>query len=267
MELTFEKTTGKKLWRKQTFCVIGGPKIGKSELFSVGDGSLFLDIEGGLGHLGVILKFPKGDRPFRDYDEVEETVTSLVTMKQKGTFPNHVDTVILDTATRFTQLASAKTLELLNDKHPGKDWESLESVTLGGDKGNPGWAMRSNLVDGVLGKLKQLECAVVIIAHMEHKKVKNDMGIELDKQTIDIGGQIGKAFLRYSDHILNIISKNEGGIITRTVRALPTATIEAGSRGLCVPDNWVLENPKSRTPEAMKEAAKANYTKLRSFFE
>jgi len=36
---------------------------------------------------------------------------------------------------------------------------------------------------------------------------------------------------------------------------------------MCIPDNWVLENPKGRTKEAMQEAAKANYLKLRSFFE
>jgi hypothetical protein len=102
---------------------------------------------------------------------------------------------------------------------------------------------------------------------MDHKKIKNDLQIEIDKSTIDIGGQLGKAYLRYSDHILNITSKNDGGIITRTVRALPTATIEAGSRGMCVKDGWVLTNPKAKTPEAMKEAALENYKMLRSFFQ
>lgn len=264
-ELTFEKGVGKKIWRKQTFCVLGQPKIGKSELFSVGEGSAFLDVEGGLSHLEV-LKFPK-ERPFLDYDEMEATVDNLVALQQNGKLPKHVDTFVLDTATRFTQLIDQKVLDIINGKHPGKDWEAIEAITVGGDKGNPGWKMRSTLADSILGKLKQLDCAIVIIAHMEHKKVKNDSGVDIDKQTIDIGGQLGKAYLRYSDHILNIIGKNDGGIITRTVRALPTATIEAGSRGLCIPDQWVLENPKSRTKEAMAEAAQANYKKLRTFFE
>lgn len=262
-EIVIERTGGKKEWRKQTFCVLGAPKIGKSELFAQ-DASLFLDIEGGLSHLDVF-KLPK-ERPFIDYDEMERVIDQLVAMRQSGKFPANIDTVVVDTATRFTQLLDEKVLDLLNTKHPGKDWEAIESVTVGGDKGNPGWKMRSNLADALLGKLKQLGCAVVIIAHMEHKKVKNDSGIEIDKQTIDIGGQLGKAYLRYSDHILNIISKNDGGIITRTVRAIPTATVEAGSRGLCIPDGWVLENPKAKTKEAMVEAAKANYAKLRSFF-
>lgn len=259
-------TSGKnKLWRKQTFCVLGAPKIGKSEMFGANEGSVFLDIEGGLSHLDVV-KFPK-DRPFIDYDELERTIDQLVAMRQTGKFPPKVDTLIVDTATRLTQLASDKAVEILNRKFPNKGWETIEEISLGGTSGSPGWQLRSNLVDALLGKLKQLDCAIVIIAHMEHKKVKNEMGVEIDKQTIDIGGQLGKAYLRYSDHILNIISKNDGGIITRTVRALPTATIEAGSRGLCVPDNWVLVNPVARTPEALKVAAKANFDKLRSFFE
>lgn len=264
MELNFEKAGGKKAWRKQTFCVIGAPKIGKSELFAAGEGTAFLDIEGGLSHLSVV-KFPK-ERPFLDYDELESTLDNLVALKQSGKLPTNIDTFVVDTATRLTQLASEKTVEIMNKKHPNKNWETIEEISLGGDKGSPGWQLRSNLVDALLGKLKQLDCAIVIIAHMEHKKVKNDMGIDIDKQTIDIGGQLGKAYLRYSDHILNIIGKNDGGIITRTVRALPTATIEAGSRGLCIPDNWVLENPKARTPEALKEAAVNNFKKLRSFF-
>lgn len=264
-EISFDKSSGKKEWRKQTFCVLGAPKIGKSELFAAGEGTAFLDIEGGLSHLSTV-KFPK-DRPFLDYDELESTIDSLVALKQSGKLPSTIDTFVVDTATRLTQLASDKAVEILNKKFPGKNWETIEEISLGGTSGSPGWQLRSNLVDALLGKLKQLGCAIVIIAHMEHKRVKNDLNIEIDKQTIDIGGQLGKAYLRYSDHILNIIGKNDGGIITRTVRALPTATIEAGSRGMCIPDNWVLENPKGRTKEAMQEAAKANYAKLRSFFE
>lgn len=263
-ELTFEKQDSKKRWRNQTFCVLGAPKIGKSELFAAGEGTCFLDIEGGLSHLSVV-KFPK-ERPFLDYDELESTIDGLVALQQAKKFPKEIDTVVVDTATRLTQLASDKALEILNRRHPNKNWETIEEVSLGGDKGSPGWQLRSNLVDALLGKLKQLDCAVVIIAHMEHKKVKNDLGVEIDKQTIDIGGQLGKAYLRYSDHILNIIGRNDGGIITRTVRALPTATVEAGSRGLCVPDNWSLVNPTERSANAMRIAAKANYDKLRSFF-
>lgn len=265
MELNFEKTGSEKAWRKQTFCIIGAPKIGKSELFAAGEGTAFLDIEGGLSHLSVV-KFPK-DRPFIDYDELEATLDNLVALKQTGKFPPQIDTFVVDTATRLTQLASEKTVDIMNKKHPNKDWETIEEISLGGDKGSPGWQLRANLVDNLLGKLKQLGCAIVIIAHNENKKVKMDNGVEIERNTIDIGGQLGKAYLRYSDHILNIIGKNDGGIITRTVRALPTASVEAGSRGLCIPDKWVLENPKDRTPEALKEAAVANYKKLRSFFD
>ena len=263
-EIKFEKTEQSKKWRDQTFCILGAPKIGKSELFSAGDGTVFLDIEGGLTHLNVV-KFPK-DRPFLDYDEIESLVDELVAMKHKGTFPKHIDTIVIDTATRFTQLLSDKTVQIFNRKL-NKEWETIEEINLGGDKGSPGWSQRNNLADNILGKLKQLQCAVVIIAHTDNKKIKNDLGVDITMSTIDIGGQLGKSYLRYSHHVLNIISKTEpDGLITRTVRALGTGTVEAGSRGLCIPDKWVLENPKARTPEAMKEAALSNYKKLRSFF-
>lgn len=264
IELVFEKSTGKKVYRKQTFCIIGPPKCGKSSLLE-DDRTLALDVEGGLSHLNI-LKFPK-DRPFKDYDEMEQVVDQLVALKQAGKFPAHIDTISLDTATRFTQLCSDKALEILNRKHPNKNWETLEEVSLGGDKGSPGWQLRSNLADAILGKLKQLDCAIWIIAHNENKKVKNDAGVDIEKSTIDIGGQLGKAYLRYSDHILNIIAKTgPDGVITRTVRAMNTAQVEAGSRGLCLEPKWDMVNPASRTAEAMKIANKENFEKIRSAF-
>jgi len=264
MELNFEKSAGKKYYRKQTFCIIGPPKCGKSSLLE-DERTLALDVEGGLSHLNIT-KFPK-DRPFLDYDEMEATVDSLVAAKQAGKFPAIIDTVSLDTATRFTQLCSDKTLEIMNKKHPNKGWETIEEVSLGGDKGSPVWSLRSNLADSLLGKLKQLDCAIWIIAHNENKKVKNDQGVEVEKSTIDIGGQLGKAYLRYSDHVLNIIGKvGPDGVITRTIRAMNTATVEAGSRGLCLPPSWEMINPKGRTAEAMSEANKANFEKIRSHF-
>lgn len=264
MDLSFEKKAPNKAWREQTFCVLGAQKIGKSELFSAGEGTVFLDIEGGLSHLEVV-KFPK-DRPVLDYDELEAIIDEMVAMKHKGTFPKHIDTIVLDTATRLTQLLSDKTVQIFNRKL-NKEWETIEEINLGGDKGSPGWSQRNNLADNILGKLKQLQCAVTIIAHTDTKKQKNDLGADVMVSTIDIGGQLGKSYLRYSHHILNIVSKIEAdGMITRTVRAIQSGTVDAGSRGLCIPDKWVLANPTARTPEAMKLAAKANYDKLRSFF-
>lgn len=264
--ITFEKVASKKSWRRQSFLVLGAPKIGKSELFAAGEGSLFLDIEGGLNHLDI-MKHPK-ERPFLDWDELENYLDGLVAMKHKGTFPVNVDTIVIDTATRLVNLSTAKALELLNKKF-SKDWETIEEINVGGDKGNPGWAMRTNMIDNLVAKCKQLNVAVVVIAHLEHKKTKTDVNgtvVEMDKATISLGGNIGRAFLANADHILNMVSKNENGIITRVVRTINTPTIEAGSRGLCVPDRWELINPTARTPEALKLAAKLNYDKLRSFF-
>lgn len=264
MEMNFEKSQGKKVYRKQTFCIIGPPKCGKSSLLE-DDRTLALDIEGGLSHLSIT-KFPK-DRPFLDYDELEGTVDQLVAMRQGGKFPAHIDTISLDTATRFTNLCGDKALEIFNRKFPGKNWETLEEITLGGDKGSPGWSVRTNLADAILGKLKQLDCAVWIIAHNENKKAKNDANVEVEMNTIDIGGQLGKSYLRYSDHILNILPKpSPDGIITRTVRAMQTGNIMAGSRGLCLPSKWDMINPTARTAEAMKQANKENFEFIRKHF-
>lgn len=261
-ELNFEKAEGKKLYRKQTFCIIGPPKCGKSSLLE-DDRTLALDVEGGLSHLSIT-KFPK-DRPFLDYDELEGVVDQLVAARQSGKLPKHIDTVTLDTATRFTTLCGDKALELMNKKF-NKEWETLEEINIGGDKGSPGWSVRANLADAILGKLKQLNCAVWIIAHNENKKVKEN-SVEIEKSTIDIGGQLGKAYLRYSDHILNIICKtNSEGVITRTIRAMASSTVEAGSRGLCLPSKWDMINPEARTPEAIRKANKANFDHIRSFF-
>ena len=263
-----EKT---KKWRKQSMLIIGPPKIGKSEMMAQ-DGTLFLDCEGGLNHLACV-KYPE-NRPFIDWDEMEAYVNQLVMMKQKGTFPSEINCVTVDTATRFTQLATDKTVEIYIGKLTKGDnvpeFKTIEEIPLGGDKGNPGWATRQNLIQGLVNKLKQLEVCLVFIGHLDHKKIKTDVNgtvVELDKTTISIGGQVGKFFVSDPDHVLNMVSINDGGIIKRTVRTIGTASMDAGSRGRCIPDKWQLDNPKSLKDEDLQDAAKANYTKLRSFFE
>lgn len=270
-DVAFKKSEKSKKWRKQSMLIIGPPKIGKSELMAQG-GTLFLDCEGGLNHLSC-MKHP-AERPFLDWDELEGYVDQLVAMKQKGTFPAEIDCVSIDTATRFTQLATDKTVDIYitkltkGDNVP--DFKTIEEIPLGGNQGNPGWATRQNLIQGLYNKLKQLEVCVAVIGHLDHKKLKTDVNgtvVELDKTTISIGGQVGKFMVSDPDHVLNMVAVNDGGIIKRTVRTIGTASMDAGSRGRCIPDKWVLENPKSLNDEDLEVAAKANYAKLRSFFE
>ena len=270
-DLTFKKSEKTKKWRKQSMLIIGPPKIGKSELLAQ-DGTLFLDCEGGLNHLPCI-KYPE-HRPFLDWDEMEGYVDRLVAMKQKGTFPVHIDCIAIDTATRFTQLATDKTVDIYvgkltkGDNVP--DFRTIEEIPLGGDKGNPGWATRQNLIQGLSNKLKQLDVCLVWIGHLDHKKIKSDVNgqvIELDKSTISIGGQVGKFLVSDPDHVLNMVAVNDGGIIKRTVRTIGTASMDAGSRGRCILDKWQLENPKSLSDDDLAVAAKNNYAKLRSFFQ
>ena len=270
-DLTFKRSEKTKKWRKQSMLLIGPPKIGKSELLAQ-DGTLFLDCEGGLNHLPCI-KYPE-NRPFIDWDELESYVDRLVALRQQSKFPEAIDCLVIDTATRFTQLATDKTVDIYigkltkGDSIP--DFKTIEEIPLGGTQGNPGWATRQNLIQGLINKLKQLEICLVFIGHLDHKKLKTDVNgtvVELDKSTISIGGQVGKFFVSDPDHVLNMVAVNDGGIIKRTVRTIGTASMDAGSRGRCIPDKWVLENPKSLKDEDLAEAAKLNYTKLRSFFE
>ena len=270
-DLTFKKAEKTKKWRKQSMTIIGPPKIGKSELLAQ-DGTLFLDCEGGLNHLACI-KFPE-NRPFLDWDELENYVDSLVAMKQKGTLPQSIDCVVIDTTTRFVQLATDKTVDIYigkltkGDNVP--DFKTIEEIPLGGDKGNPGWATRNNLIQGLINKLKQLEVCLIFIGHLDHKKLKTDVNgtvVELDKSTISIGGQVGRFFISDPDHILNMVAVNDGGIIKRTVRTIGTASMDAGSRGRCIPDKWQLKNPIALTPEALQAAALENYKTLKGFFE
>lgn len=270
-DLTFKKSEKSKKWCKQSLLIIGPPKIGKSELLAQ-DGTLFLDCEGGLNHLECI-KYPK-ERPFLDWDELEEYVDQLVALKQGGKFPTNIDCITVDTATRFVQLSTDKTVDIyatkLTKNEIRPDFKTIEEIPLGGDKGNPGWATRSSLIQGLINKLKQLDVCIAYIGHLDHKKIKTDVNgtvMELDKTTINIGGQVGRFFISDPDHILNMVAVNDAGIIKRTVRTIGTASMDAGSRGRCIPDKWVLENPKALTTEALSECAKTNYAKLRSFFE
>ena len=169
-DLTFKKAERSKKWRRQSMTIIGPPKIGKSELLAQ-DGTLFLDCEGGLNHLSCT-KFPE-NRPFLDWDELEGYVDKLVAMKQKGTFPPSIDCIVTDTTTRFVQLATDKTVDIYigkltkGDNVP--DFKTIEEIPLGGDKGNPGWATRNNLIQGLINKMKQLEVCLVWIGHLDHK--------------------------------------------------------------------------------------------------
>src|SRR3990167_5647444 len=108
-DLTFNRGEKSKKWRKQSMLIIGPPKIGKSEMMAQ-DGTLFLDFEGGLNHLACI-KYPE-TRPFVDWDEMEAYVDKLVMMKQKGAFPANIDCIAIDTVTRFTSLATDKTVDI-----------------------------------------------------------------------------------------------------------------------------------------------------------
>ena len=110
------------------------------------------------------------------------------------------------------------------------------------------------MVDNMLVKLSEFPSALVLIGHVQNKEVKEPTRV-IHKDTINIGGQMGTRLLHWADHTLHIKSRLDGSRISRTIRTIPTDTMDAGSRGKMVPDGiqW-------------SEDDKANFQAFRGLF-
>ena len=87
-------------WFSQKTGVIGPPGIGKSEFFSHGDKTLYIQTEAGLNHLRVMKV------PVRSWDDFREVYTQLL---QASPFP--YDTIVIDTIDKFVDLANQEAME------------------------------------------------------------------------------------------------------------------------------------------------------------
>lgn len=243
----------------QTFGLIGPPGSGKSELLA--ENSYFLQCEPGLNHLEC-----RKSPPLVSYDDFEMVLTKLIQAKQKAPLP--FEMIVIDTIDEFVKLCDEKVVEQIRKKFPAKASEvnSLFDYPGSSDKGNPAWGFRKDLVMQSLNNLRQLGVAVAFIGHLDNREIKTALKT-IHKQTVSIGGQLGTDLVSWPDHFLNIECKEEGGGVVRKIRTVPTATVDAKSRGGMIPDGWSLVNPKSFSREDMKLAAKENYKKLRSYFE
>mgnify|MGYP001581901621 FL=1 len=75
------RTGPSRAWKDQKFLTLGQAKIGKSDFWSQGERTLFLEFEAGLNHLTCFRL------PCRSWEEFTEVLGELYRAHQKGVFP------------------------------------------------------------------------------------------------------------------------------------------------------------------------------------
>lgn len=216
--------------------MIGPPGIGKSEFWSYCNG-LYIQTENGLNHLKVM------KTPCRSWDEAKAIYSALIQQYQAdGKLP--YDTIIVDTIDKLVDLAQQEAVERGRNK-----FKNIEINVIGDIPNGAGWAWAQDLVENYLHKLEELPCCVAYVGHLELKEIKEPTR-SINKQTISIGGKMGGMLTAWPDHFMNVTGTYSGTELKRSVRTLPSQTIEAKSRGGMVKDGWVW--PKE-TEAAWKE--------------
>ena len=246
-------------WISQSIGMIGPAGIGKSEFWSIGDKTLYVQTESGLNHLSVMKV------AISSWDDWVTLLSKLTQANSKGQFP--YDTIVIDTIDRFVALAEEEVIRRIRVRFPSKadDIHTLFDYPGSSKSGNPAWGWRVGLVQGSLSKLAALPACTVYIGHLHIKEIDLKT-VKVSKETISIGGQLGASLVHWPDHFLNITSVKEQGVIHRVVRTLPVDTCDAKSRDCKVKNGWRWVNPKSTTLDDRMQAAKVNYNELRKLF-
>ena len=234
-----------KFWIDQKFLMLGAGKIGKSEFWAEGKKTLFIETEAGLGHLSVM------KMPCRSWADMREIFGLLYQAKAAATFP--YDTIVVDTIDRLVAYAGEEAIARGKLKFQKTIADSIHSV---GDIPNgAGWFWMGQMIEKGIGELEQLPAATVLIGHVNSKEIK-EATRSINKDTISIGGQTGTKLLHWADHTLHIRSRLIGERLERIIRTIPSETLEAGSRGMRVPDmtKWGTD-------------VAANYASFRKLFD
>lgn len=228
-------------WTSQKTGMIGPAGIGKSKFWSFAN-ALYIQTEAGLNHLSVYKVV------CQSWDDFVEIYSQLIQTANGGKFP--YDTVVIDTIDKFIDLAEEETISRGRNK-----FKAMEINTIGDIPNGAGWAWNMDLVSNALYKLEQLPAHIVYIGHLENKEIKEPTR-SIHKQTISIGGKMGGMLTAWPDSLMNITATFQGNKAVRTVRTLPTSTVEAKSRGGIIPDNWQwVDNDED------------NFKKFRSLFK
>lgn len=223
--------------------MIGQGKSGKSEFWSQGKKTVFIETEAGLNHLNV------ESFPCRNWSEIRAAVGKLIKAKDHKEFP---DTVVVDTMDRLVDRSSQEVIARGRSKFP-KMADQINSI---GDVPNGnGWFWQSTMIKEFLGAMEQLPCALVLISHLKQQEV-DEIVRKYNRWTISIGGQTGTGILHFVDHTIMLQCQQSGDKLIRTLRTKPTTTYEAGSRGNVIPDGM-----------KWGDDARENYLEFRKLFD
>ncbi len=241
-------------WECQKIGIIGAPGIGKSGILSRGEKTLVLQTEAGLNHIKCMKVV------IRSWSDWEDVWTALVKSKQSGKFP--YDTIGIDTIDNFVDFANDEAVSRGQSKY-----KSAEINTVGDIPNGAGWSWSTDLIKNAFEKLESLGVCVYYIGHLEYKEVKQPNNVSIHKQSISIGGKTGGFLVAWPDHLMNIESKLQGDKVIRRVRTIPTATMDAKSKGAVVPNGFELLSPESLTAESITKSDIENFQRIRSLFK
>ena len=236
----------KKIWRNQKFLMIGAPGIGKSEFWAQGDKTLFIDTEGNVEHLNIM------SMKCRSWEDFIEIGSLLIQSSNTDKFP--YDTIVIDTLDKWADYASEEIIDRAKVKYAKALSSGLEINTIGDIPEGNGWFGWKGLINNYLEKLAKLPCAIVLIGHTQTKRIEDTVK-KYDKNTINIGGQLGVLLLGWANHIMNVEANYSGTKINRIVYSRPSQSREAKSHGATIPDQWTWTDDM-----------KSNFGKLKTLF-
>ena len=241
LKLPTEKQQPSKEWTRQKSLMIGPGKVGKSSFWAQGEKTLFLATEPGLTHLACL------QVPIRSWEEAREVYSLLL-----AATPFPYDTLVVDTIDKLIALSHEEAVMRAREKFSKI---AGEIHTIGDIPEGVGWYWSSNMIDMFLAKLKEFPAHLVLIGHVQTKEIKEPTR-KYDKETINVGGQMGTKLLHWADHTLHVQARYTGERLERVIRTLPSQTLEAGSRGRVVPDGM-----------RWGEDDAANYAAFRKLFD
>lgn len=230
-----------KRWISQDILMIGPPKIGKSEFFSFGDKTLYIQCEPGLKHLSVM------KLQCTSWDDMKNIYSSLLEASKGDSFP--YDTIVIDTIDRWVDFVNEEVIDRGKEKFKSAVINSVGDVPNGA-----GYSWAKDIANNALSKLSNLPACIVLIGHLSNKEITFENNVKMSMQTISLSPSIGTSICSWADHILNIEGGNKTG--DRKVRSRPTPSIMAGSRGKIVPEDFLWT-----------ANSEDNYKRFRGLFE
>ena len=252
--LPTEATEVGNAWTGQKFGVLGAPGIGKSGIMARGEKTLVIQTEAGLNHIKCMKVV------CRSWQDWEDIWSALIKAKQAGTLK--YDTIGIDTIDNFVDYANDEAVSRGQAKYKNADINTVGDIPNGA-----GWSWSTDLIKNAFEKLESLGVCIYYVGHLEYKEVKQPNNVSIHKQTVSIGGKTGGFLVAWADHLLNIEAKMQGDKIIRKIRTIPTAVMDAKSKGACIPNGFELLSPDSLTADSITKSDIENFQRIRSLFK